>query len=128
MPVKSEHCWIFAGCQPLKICDRDQLRLFVFLIKFLFDSRELTAFELGDLDRFPSFGSADERVEHELQDGPLAECIRDDLQTPAFLDEQAFSKFVVRMARRCVTGNRRCAIQASKSSMKQVTALSCRRP
>jgi hypothetical protein len=37
------------------------------------------------------------------------------------------SKFVVRMARRCVTGNRRWAMQASKSSMKpwkHATALS----
>src|SRR5262249_19182219 len=38
------------------------------------------------------------------------------------------SKFVVRMARRCATGNRRWAIQASKSSMKQATALSYLRP
>ena len=32
------------------------------------------------------------------------------------------SKFVVRMARRCVTGNRRWAMQASKSAMKHATA------
>src|SRR5262249_21897713 len=32
------------------------------------------------------------------------------------------SRFVVRVARRCVTGNRRCAMQASKSSSKQETA------
>ena len=32
------------------------------------------------------------------------------------------SKFVVRVARRCVTGKRRCVMQASKSSMKQATS------
>ncbi len=46
----------------------------VFLIELLFDRRELTPFELSDLDRFPSLGGADERAEHQLQDRSLAEC------------------------------------------------------
>jgi hypothetical protein len=29
-------------------------------------------------------------TEHQFQDGPLAECIRDDLETTAFLDKEAF--------------------------------------
>ena len=62
------------------------------MVDLLFDSRELTSLELGDPDRFPSFGSADQRTKHELQDRPFAEGIGDDLQTPAFLDKQAFQQ------------------------------------
>jgi len=76
--------------------------------------RELTAFELGDLDGSPTLGSARERTEHQLDDRFLAEGIRDDLEAAA----------PVRIGRRCVTGMRRCAMQAS-ISMKQATARSC---
>jgi len=38
----------------------------VFLIEFLLHGRELTSLELGDLDRLPSFGGADERSKHQL--------------------------------------------------------------
>jgi hypothetical protein len=47
-------------------------------------------FEFGDLDRAPSLGGSDERTEHQLQDGSLAERVRDDLETTAFLDKKAF--------------------------------------
>ena len=49
-------------------------------------------FELGDLDRAPSLGGSDQRTEHQLQDGSLAERIRDDLEATAFLDKQAFKQ------------------------------------
>lgn len=45
-----------------------KLRL-VFLVEVLFDGRELTAFELGDLDRVPPLGGSDQCTEHQLQDG-----------------------------------------------------------
>jgi hypothetical protein len=35
---------------------------------------------------------ADERTEHQFQDRPLAERIRDDLEATAFLDEEAFKQ------------------------------------
>jgi hypothetical protein len=47
-------------------------------------------FELDDLDRAPSLDGSDERTEHQLQDSPLAECIRDDLEAPAFFDKETF--------------------------------------
>ena len=50
----------------------------------------LPTFELGDLDRAPSLGGSNERAEHQLQDGSLAERIGNDLETTAFLDKEAF--------------------------------------
>jgi hypothetical protein len=38
----------------------------VFLIEFLLDDGELTSLELGDFDRLPSFGGADERSKYQL--------------------------------------------------------------
>ena len=52
---------------------------------------DLPMFEFGDLDGAPTLGGADERTEYQLRDGSLAKRIRDDLETGAFLDEQAFS-------------------------------------
>jgi hypothetical protein len=60
------------------------------LIELLLHGGELTALELADLDRLPSFGSADERAEHQFQDSPLAECIRNDLETTALFNKQPF--------------------------------------
>jgi hypothetical protein len=60
------------------------------MIEFFSHGSKLPTFELGDLDRAPSFGGSDERTEHQFQHGPLAECIRDDFETTAFLDKQAF--------------------------------------
>jgi len=62
----------------------------VFLIEFFSDGSDLTVFEFGDLDRAPSLGGSDERTEHQLQDRSLAERVRDDLETTAFLDKEAF--------------------------------------
>ena len=59
----------------------------VFLIEFLPDRCQLPAFKLGDLDRTPSLGSADERAKHQFQDRPLAEGIRDDFEATTLLDE-----------------------------------------
>jgi hypothetical protein len=49
-------------------------------------------FELSDLDRAPSLGGSDQRTEHQLQHGSLAERIRDDLEATAFLNKQAFKQ------------------------------------
>jgi hypothetical protein len=38
----------------------------VFLIAFLLHGGELSSLELGDLDRLPPFGGADERSKHHL--------------------------------------------------------------
>ena len=62
----------------------------VFLIEFFSHSSDLPAFELGDLDRAPSLGGSNERAEHQLQDGSLAERIGNNLETTAFLDKEAF--------------------------------------
>jgi hypothetical protein len=62
----------------------------VFLIELFFHGSDLPAFELGDLDRAPSLGGSDERAEHQLQDGSLAERIRNDLERTAFLDKKPF--------------------------------------
>jgi hypothetical protein len=53
---------------------------FVFLIEFLTDRCQLPAFKLGDFDRTPSLGSADERAKHQFQDSSLPEGIGDDLE------------------------------------------------
>ena len=44
--------------------------------------------ELGDFDGAPSLGGADERAEHQLQNGSLAESVGDDLEAAALLDKQ----------------------------------------
>ena len=62
---------------------------------------------------------ADHGAEHELEDGFFAERVGDDLQAPAFLDEEALQQVRLRVARRCAIGTLRWAMQASKSSMKQ---------
>jgi hypothetical protein len=61
--------------------------------------------ELGDLDRAPALGGSDERTEHQLQDGSLAERIRDDLETAAFLDKQALQR-VARIERKRNAGTK----------------------
>jgi len=40
----------------------------------------------------PSLRSADERAEHQLQDGSLAERIRDDFESAALLDEETLEQ------------------------------------
>ena len=53
----------------------------------------------------------------------LAEGIGNDFGPSAFLDKQPLHELVVRIARRWVMGILRCAMQASKSSMKQALAV-----
>ena len=60
------------------------------MVEFFSHGSKLPTFELSDLDGAPSFGGSGESTEHQFQDGPLAECIRDDLETTAFLDKEAF--------------------------------------
>jgi hypothetical protein len=62
----------------------------IFLIELLSDGSYLPTFELGDLDRAPALGGANERPEHQLQDGPLAKGIGDDFEAATLLDEQTF--------------------------------------
>ena len=85
-------------------------------------------FELGDLDRAPSLGGSDQGTEHRFQDGSLAERIRDDLEATAFLDKEAFKQ--IRRPDGPPMRHRESQVgeQASKSSMKQATALSYLRP
>ena len=49
-------------------------------------------FEFRDFDRAPSLSGSDQRTEHQLQDGSLAERIRDDFEATAFLDKEAFKQ------------------------------------
>ncbi len=59
------------------------------MIQLLSDVGHLSALEVGDLNRPPAFGGADHGAEHEFEDRLLAEGVGEDLETPAFLDEQA---------------------------------------
>jgi hypothetical protein len=120
----SKSCWIFwRGFHPLRALRRGRHGP-VFLIKLFPDRRQLAAFEIADFDRAPSFGSAHQRTEHHFRDRAFTEGIGNVLEAPPL---HRSSKLVVRIARRCVTGKRRWAMQASKSSMKQATPRSCSR-
>src|SRR5438045_2414632 len=61
-------------------------------VGLLSDCPELTLLELGDPDAAPTFGGADERGIHQLQDRTLAEGMRDDFGAPALLTEQSFQQ------------------------------------
>ena len=73
--VKSEDCWIFSGLHPLKSRFETDLGL-IFMIEFFSHGSKLPTFELSDLDGAPSFGGSDESTEHQFQDGPFAELIK----------------------------------------------------
>ena len=60
--------------------------ILVFLIELFSDGSDLTLFELSDPDRALALGSADERAEHQFQDGS----VWNDLETTAFLAKEAF--------------------------------------
>ena len=62
-------------------------------------------------------------AEHELEHGLLAEAVGNDFSLRCSSTNIRSRKFVVRTKGRCVTGSRRCAMQASKSSSKQTSAL-----
>jgi hypothetical protein len=68
------------------LCFETDLGL-IFLIEFFSDGSDLPMFEFRDFDRAPSLGGSDQRTEHQLQDGSLAERIRDDFEATAFLDK-----------------------------------------
>jgi hypothetical protein len=95
----------------------------VFLIQIPSDGSELVAFEFGHLDGSPAVSGADHAAEHQLEHRLLAEGIGDDLQAPTLLDEQTLEE--VRRSDRPAVGDRirKCAMQASKSSAKQRTAV-----
>ena len=64
----------------------------VFAVQLLSESRHLTAFEVGDLDRSPALGSPGHGGEHQLEDSFLAEGIRNDLQAPALFEEETLEE------------------------------------
>ena len=86
------------------------------------DGGDLTKLELSEAQAAPALGRTHKRAEHELEHRLLAEAVRDDLEPSPLLDE-GVQYVVVRVERRCVTGSLRWAMQASKSSSKQATAL-----
>ena len=48
----------------------------VFLIELFSDGGQLPTFELGELDRAPALGGANERAEHQLQDSLQSHQVR----------------------------------------------------
>jgi len=58
------------------------------LVDLFTDCPDLVLFELADADAASAFGGADQRRIYQLQDGALAESMRDDLGAPAFLAKQ----------------------------------------
>src|SRR5262249_44314086 len=81
----------------------------LFLIEFFSDRSQLATFELSDFDRAPSLGGADQRAEHQLQDGSLAEGVGDDLEAAAFLDKQTLKQ--IRRADRPAMGDRESQVR-----------------
>ena len=61
-------------------------------------------FELGDFDRLPSFGGSDERTEHRSKTALSPNAFGMILRRRRSSTKRRSSKFVVRIARRCVTG------------------------
>src|SRR5512133_3059337 len=94
----------------------------VFLIQILSDGGHLPAFEFGHLDRPPALGGADHGAEHQREHGLLAKALAMIFRRRRSSTNRRSRRFVVRIARRWVTGIRKCAMQASKSSVKQRTA------
>src|SRR5215831_21202360 len=64
----------------------------IFVVELLSNSGHLSALEVSDFDRTPPLGSARHGTEHQLQDRVFAEGVRDDLEAPAFLDEQTLKQ------------------------------------
>src|SRR6516165_2212659 len=98
------------------------------LVDLLTDCLELALFELGDADAAPAFGGADQCRIDQLQDGALAEACGITLVRRRSSPNSRSNRLVVRIARRWPSGKRSCAMQASKSSSRQATALGRSRP
>ena len=64
----------------------------VLLIEILSDGGDLASLEIGELDGAPALGGADHGAEHQLEHGPRAESVGDDLQTATLLDEEALEE------------------------------------
>jgi hypothetical protein len=76
-------CWRGGGFVDLRL---------ILLVEVLSEHCDLAALEVGELDGAPAVGGAGHGAEHELEHRALAEGVRDDLQAPALLDEQALEK------------------------------------
>src|SRR5436305_9904322 len=97
-------------------------------VDVLADRPELTVLELADAEAAPAFGGADQRRIHQLQDGAFAEGMGDDFGAPPLLAKQALQQIGGADRSAMPSGKRRCAMQASKSSSRQATALGRSRP
>ncbi len=73
-------------------------------------------------DRAPLPRSPGHRRKHRLEHGLFPQGVGDRLRAAALLAEQAPGRLAVRIALRCRTGIRRCAMQASKPSWKRAAA------
>jgi hypothetical protein len=69
----------------------------IFVVELLSNSGDLSALEVSNFDRTPTLSSARECTEHQLQDRLFTESIGDDLQAPAFLDEQTLEQNDIRV-------------------------------
>lgn len=93
--VKSENC-----CENRRSCCELRRLLgsdggLALPIQLVSDGRNLPALEVGRLGRLPVLGGADHGDEHHLENGLLAEGVRDDLQPPALLEEQVLQQIRV---------------------------------
>ena len=64
----------------------------VLVVEFLSERSHLSSLELGDLDRSPALCGTRHGGEHQLEDGLLAKGVGNDLEAPAFFDEQSFQQ------------------------------------
>ena len=93
-------------------------------VEVLSDGGDLTKLELSEAQAAPALRRKQKRAEHELEHRLSAEAVRDDLEPPPLLDEEALRGILrPRRAAMRATGSLESAMQASKSSSKQATAL-----
>ncbi len=89
-------------------------------IQFLSNGNHLSSLEVGDLDRPPALCGADHGAEHGLRTAFSPKALGMIFMRRRSSTNKRSRRFVVRMARRW---GDRWAMQASRSSMKQLTAL-----
>ena len=116
MLVKSETWRFWRACIPRFPRERSGIGS-VLRIEFIANGLHPAPFEAGDPDRPPILRSADQRREHQLQDCLLAPCIGNDLHAPALLNVHPLKQVGGADHLAMLAGTRRCAMQASKSSI-----------
>jgi hypothetical protein len=65
---------------------------------------DLTKLKFGEPETAPAFSSADQRAEHQLENGLFAEAVGNDLQPAALFDKQTFKQ--IGRARGAAVGHR----------------------